>query len=81
MGDSQGHMAEVIFEFSTQEEGMGDLLYEEVDKDTYSKVRLVNARTIVYEWTARGKEDDITVNVGQGSSDKTLSLYMHPNLK
>ena len=69
VGDSQGHMAEVIFEFNTQEEGMVDLIYEEVDKDTYSKVRLVNARTIVYEWNARGKEENITVNVGYNLND------------
>ena len=64
VGDSQGHMAEVFFEFKTQEKGMVDLFFEEVDRDNYSKVKLVNARTIVYEWTSRGQEENITVHIG-----------------
>ena len=61
-------MAEVFFEFLTEDKSVV-LLYEEVDRDNYSKVVLVSNKKIIYEWTTGGRGQNITVYTGYKLND------------
>ena len=67
--DNQGHLTEIFFEFLSEEDGSVELFYEEVDRENYSKVMLLNARSIVYEWSSGGQWKNITVDMEYRLSD------------
>ena len=68
-GENQEHLAEVFFEFLTEEDTSVELFYEQVDRENYIKVVLGDKKIITYEWTNRGRRRNISVVSGRVLND------------